>query len=105
MQAMNPLDRYQRFVAWGSSGSAEDVDNLMQALLLQDDLATTKLVDFALGLVSGHPGSQRIAHYLLNGALIQRNFAALYFKRRGSMTLLEEALAAGKIDWEQAFSK
>ena len=37
--------------------------------------------------------------------LEQRNFAALYFKRRNVTYYLEEAVAAGKIDAAQAFSR
>ena len=97
--------RYDEFVALGTSGKSEAVDLLMTALVAQDDLATSKLVDFALGLVNTREGTNRLRHYLYNGCLIQRNYAALYFKRKGHTSLLEDALAKGKIDWEQAFSK
>jgi pimeloyl-ACP methyl ester carboxylesterase len=99
------VGRYGAFVALGSSGHPEEVDQLMQALENQDDLPTLKLSDFALGLVNTPQGSARIRHYLLNGSARQRNYAALYFKRRGNHLLLDEALAQGTIDGEQAYSE
>jgi hypothetical protein len=36
---------------------------------------------------------------------IQRNYAALYFKRRGAKNILKEAVKQGCIDKLQAFSK
>ncbi len=96
--------RYDHFRALGLSGAAHDVDALMHALVAHDDLATSRLVDFALGLVDTRDGTARLRHYLFHGAPIQRNYAALYFKRRGRTALLEEAVAQGRIDWAQAFS-
>jgi hypothetical protein len=97
--------RYDEFVALGTSGKIEAVDLLMKTLVTQDDLATSKLVDFALGLVNSGEGIARLRHYLYNGCQMQRNYAALYFRRKGDDALLEDALAQGKIDWKQAFSK
>ncbi len=105
MNNINPIDRYASFVALGNSGKTEDVDRLMDALALKDDLATTKLVDYALGLVDTRDGRARLRHYLFNGSQQQRNYAALYFKRRGLVDLLDEAVTLGKIDEKQAFSK
>ena len=96
--------RYDHFRALGLAGAAHDVDALMHALGAHDDLATSRLVDFALGLVDTREGTARLRHYLFHGAPIQRNYAALYFKRRGRTALLEEAVAQGKIDAVQAFS-
>ncbi|PKO13039.1 MAG: hypothetical protein CVU39_21110 [Chloroflexi bacterium HGW-Chloroflexi-10] len=87
----------------GQTGRSEDIDTLMQLLAQKDDLLTTKLVDNALNQVDTLQGCLRIQHYLFNGELIQRNFAALYFKRRGRTDLLVEAVAQGKIDEIQAF--
>ena len=52
MRTINTISRYANFVAWGNSGKIEDVDRLMDALVVNDDLATTKLVDYALGLIA-----------------------------------------------------
>jgi hypothetical protein len=89
----------------GTSGSPEDIDLLMHALLTHDDLATYKLVDYALSHVRTPAGVQRIRHYLFEGLRSQRNYAALYFKRRGFTDTLHEALAQGKIDWDQGFAE
>jgi hypothetical protein len=103
---INPtLERYQRFVAHGQSGSPAGVDLLMAALVEQDDFATSRLVDFALSLVETRPGRERLRHYLFQGCPQQRNYAALYFKRRGQVELLDEAVAQGKIDALQAYAK
>ncbi len=100
-----PINRYDHFAALGRAGAAHDVDTLMHALLAHNDIATSRLVDFAVGLVDTREGAARLRHYLFDGAPIQRNYAALYFKRRGRVTLLEEAVAQGKIDATQAFSR
>lgn len=97
--------RYETFAALGISGRAADVDMLMQALHGQDDMATSRLVDYALGLVETKDGRARLRHYLFEGTQQQRNYAALYFKRRNVTYYLEEAVAAGKIDVAQAFSR
>jgi hypothetical protein len=97
--------RYDLYKTWGLSGTPGDVDALMAALVAHDDLATSRLVDFALGLVDGRDGVAHLRHYLFHGAPRQRNYAALYFKRRGRVALLEEAVAQGAIDHHQAFSR
>lgn len=98
-------DRYTNFLAQGRAGTAAGVDFLMAALLAQDDFATTRLVDFALSQVETRPGKERLQHYLFHGSPQQRNYAALYFKRRGRLDLLDEAVAQGKIDTLQAYLK
>lgn len=98
------LARYEEFVARGISGRKMDVDCLMEALISRDDLATSRLVDFALSLVNTREGIARLNEYLFNGTQMQRNYAALYFKRRGQVDLLDEAVAQGRIDREQAYS-
>lgn len=100
-----PIDRYQMFAALGRSGAAVDVDTLMCHLDEYADFTTTRLVDFALGLVETDDGAGRIRHYLFHGVQIQRNYAALYFKRRDELSLLNEAVAQGKIDTVQAYSR
>ncbi len=99
------LVRYHAFTALGRSGAAADVDALMIHLHEQVDFATTRLVDFALGLVETIEGAGRIRHYLFHGGQIQRNYAALYFKRRDEFAPLHEAVAQGKIDEIQAYSR
>lgn len=98
-----PTNRYQLFAALGRSGAATDVDTLMGNLLARVDFTTTRLVDFGLSLVVTDEGADRINHYLFHGAQIQRNYAALYFKRRNEMAPLHEAVAQGKIDEIQAY--
>lgn len=98
-----PIGRFDHFRALGQSGAAHDVDTLMCQLHEQVDFTTTRLVDFALGLVDTEEGFGRIRHYLFFGGPIQRNYAALYFKRRQEMSLLHEAVTQGKIDEIQAY--
>lgn len=99
------ISRYDQFVSTGSSGREEDVDFLMNHLNQESNIASYKLVDFSLGLVKNRDGVKRIEHYLHNGSQQQRNYAALFFKRRGDISILREALHAGKIDKLQAMSK
>jgi hypothetical protein len=99
------LARYDEFVAWGISGEKINVDRLMEALLARDDLVTSRLVDFALSLVNTREGIARLNDYLFTGTQMQRNYAALYFKRKGHVDLLDDAVAQGLIDREQAYSK
>lgn len=98
-------NRYHHFRALGQSGTGADVDLLMHTLHHQSDFATSRLVDFALGLVETGEGTARLRHYLFNGTTVQRNYAALYFKRRGRLGLLDEAVAQGKIDAVQAYAQ
>lgn len=100
-----PIDRYTTFAALGRSGAAADVDALMDHLHERTDFTTTRLVDFGLSLVASDEGFERIRYYLFHGMMIQRNYAALYFKRRDEIKLLHEAVAQGKIDELQAFSR
>ncbi|MBC1239617.1 hypothetical protein [Nostoc sp. 2RC] len=99
------IDRYDAFVAMARAGGVSDIDTLMENLENDRTSATYKLVDFTLGLVDTSQGQDRIRHYLFNGTQIQRNYAALYFKRRGAKNILKEAVNQGCIDKLQAFSK
>ncbi|MFN6564774.1 MAG: hypothetical protein RMY28_033950 [Nostoc sp. ChiSLP01] len=99
------IDRYDAFVAMARAGGVSDIDTLMENLENDRTSATYKLVDFTLGLVDTSHGQDRIRHYLFNGTQIQRNYAALYFKRRGAKNILKEAVNQGCIDKLQAFSK
>lgn len=89
----------------GQGGQPEDVDALMATLDADDEIATAKLVDFALSLVQTPDGQTRLRHYLCHGSLTQRNYAALYFKRLGMRDVLEDAVARGCIDAELAFNR
>lgn len=99
------LERYHSLTLRGRAGQSEDVDHLMALLADAEDLATTRLVDFALSLVKSEAGQARLAHYLFEGELIQRNYAALYFKRLGRRDILEQAVQAGRVSAEQAFNQ
>jgi len=101
----NPLERYELFTAQGRAGTPAAVDLLMAALVEQDDFATSRLVDFALSQVETRAGKERLRDYLFQGSPRQRNYAALYFKRRGWVDLLDEAVAQGKIDGLQAYAQ
>jgi hypothetical protein len=106
-------NRFDAFVAMGREGKALDVDTLMESLENDQNSATYKLVDYTLGLVSSDEGKERIRYYLFNGTQMQRNYAALYFKRCSSgvvtrtqaKDILAEAVKQGCIDRIQAFSK
>jgi hypothetical protein len=100
-QSFNLIDLKQR----AQSGSASDVDYLMNNLDTARTLTGYKLLDYALGLVSSAEGCQRIKHFLFNGSEVQRNYAALYFKRRGANRIVDEAVRRGSIDTTQAYSK
>jgi hypothetical protein len=102
---MTDGNRFYQFIVLGRSGRRVDVDQLMQSLAAADDLATTKLVDYALSLVETREGKEQVKHYLFHGSQTQRNYAALYFKRRGVEDVVETALAMGLIDREQALAK
>lgn len=97
--------RFDQFVSIGATGTAAAVDFLMNALATQDDIATTRLVDYALSLVETNEGAAGLQYYLFNGTQRQRNYAALYFKRLDEYGLLMEALAQGKVDSLQILNK
>ena len=81
---------------WVLLGQTADVDTLMRILVSNDDLKTSRLTDFALGLIETRAGYRRIRHYLFHGEQRQRNYAALYFKRKGYTDLLEDAVRGWK---------
>ena len=104
MVIQNNLSRFEKFVNLGMSGSVEDVKEIMSVLEQKDDIASSKLIDYALSLVKKPEGIETIRHYLFQGNETQSNFAALFFKRKGNLEVLKEARALGRIDDIQAFS-
>lgn len=88
-----------------TAGSRADVDFLMRHLDANRTFGGRKMLDYALGLVASAEGKERMRHFLFNGSPVQRNYAALYFKRRGTQHLLDEAVRLGCIDGTQAYSK
>jgi hypothetical protein len=87
------------------SGRTSDINYLMENLKVSLPGAHCKMIDYALGQVSSREGRERIKHFLFNGSQIQRNYAALYFKRLGAVILIEEAFQQGCIDEIQAYSR
>lgn len=87
------------------SGLPCAVDHLMSHVHTASPFRLLKMVDYTLGLVDSVEGCARLRHYLFCGEVMQRNYAALYFKRRGMTELLQEAVDMGCIDPVQAFSR
>ena len=104
MTRQHSLSYLDMLIQRGISGRREDVDYLMGLLAHDDSIALIKQVDYALGFVRSWPGRERLCEYLFEGVQIQRNYAALYFKRAGHSDLLEQAFNDGRIDCEQAFA-
>jgi hypothetical protein len=105
MTITNHPNRLQTFAARGQSGTRADIDQLMGELTAHDDVATTKLVDNAFSQVTSREGVAALRHYLFHGTQTQRNYAALFFKRKGYHDLLNEAFDQGMIDHNQAYLK
>jgi hypothetical protein len=87
------------------AGGASDVDFIMGKLRADVSFATTRFVDFALSWVERSDGVARIKYYLFNGNLMQRNYASLFFNRRGDWKYVKQALDSGLIDELQAYSR
>jgi hypothetical protein len=87
------------------NGDPFDIDFIMQNLTPDSTFAMTRYVDFALGLVANEHGIARIEHYLFHGSQIQRNYASLYFNRRGDWEVVKKAFHLGLIDETQAFAR
>jgi hypothetical protein len=98
-------NRMHTFSALGQSGSRADIEQLMNELTTRNDVVTTKLVDNALSQVTSREGIATLRHYLFHGDQTQRNYAALFFKRKGHHDLLHEAFNQGMIDHKQAYLK
>lgn len=97
--------RMHTFAALGQSGTRADIDQLMTELAARDDMATAKIVDNALSQVTSREGITALRHYLFHGDQTQRNYAALFFKRKGHHDLLHGAFDQGMIDHKQAYLK
>lgn len=82
-----------------------NVDMIIVYLNEGRTLADCKKIDYALSMIDCRNMRFRLKHYLFNGTEIQRNYAALYFKRRGSTEILKKAYREGCIDEKQAFAK
>lgn len=87
------------------NGGPIDIDFIMHILTSESTFAMTRYVDFALGLVTNEAGISRIEHYLFNGSQIQRNYASLFFNRRGDWEIVKKAFQSGLIDETQAFAR
>jgi hypothetical protein len=87
------------------NGAPVDIDFIMQNLTCESTFAMTRYVDFALGLVTNKDGVTKIEHYLFNGSQIQRNYASLFFNRRGDWEIVKKAFHLGLIDETQAFAR
>jgi len=92
-------------ISRAENGDPDDIDFIMQNLNSESTFAMTRYVDFSLGLVSGDEGVARIEHYLFNGSQIQRNYASLFFNRRGDWEIVRKAFHQGLIDETQAFAR
>jgi len=87
------------------AGNIDDIDYIMSNLSSESLFSMTRYVDFALSLVENVNGKERIKYYLFNGTQIQRNYASLYFNRRGDWEIVKEAFKKGLIDEIQAYGR
>ena len=95
----------KELITKAQAGNANDIDFIMSKLTIDSCFATTRFVDYALSLVENSKGISRIKFYLFNGTLIQRNYASLFFNRRGDWKYVKAALDEGLIDELQAYSR
>jgi hypothetical protein len=86
-------------------GTEKDINFLMNQLEMGSAFLLCKMIDYALGKVTSMEGRERIKYFLFHGTKIQRNYAALYFKRLGATAILREAVNNGIIDEVQAYSR
>jgi hypothetical protein len=97
--SLNELERIAR------RGTEYDVSVLLSMLTKGQSMLNLKKVDYCLGLVETAEGMTIIRQALFSGNRIQRNYAALYFKRKNEQSLLEQAVEEGCIDEIQAYSR
>ena len=92
-------------IAKAESGYPVDIDFIMSNLTIESTLPMTRYVDFALSRVNNENGISHIEYYLFNGTQIQRNYASLFFNRRGDWEIVKKAFRQGLIDEIQAFAR
>jgi len=95
----------KEYIDKAENGTAHDIDDILGKLTTDSTFAVTRYVDFSLGQVTNHEGFERIKYYLFNGTQIQRNYASLFFNRRGDWMFVKEAFDKGLIDEIQAFAR
>lgn len=105
MSTQHYRGRLKTFIDRACSGTSGDIDFIMEHLTMHSSFAMTRVVDYALSWVDSTEGEARIKHYLFSGTLIQRNYASLYFNRRGDWKYVKEAFEQGLIDELQAYSR
>jgi len=101
------IDRFtgelRELIEQALKGENENINFIFSYLNETVSIKVTRYVDFALSVVENEKGIKRIEYYLFNGTLIQRNYASLFFNRRGDYHLIEKANKLGLIDDLQAF--
>jgi hypothetical protein len=97
--------KLQELIEKAREGNMDDIDYIMGNLSTESSLSMTKFIDFSLSYVSNVKGIERIKHYLFNGTQMQRNYACLYFNRRGDWKIVKEAFDKGLIDDIQAYAR
>lgn len=102
---MNRTELLNKLTELAQSGAASAVDAIMSHLHDKQHIIVCKKIDYVLSIIEDRDMRFRISHYLFNGTEIQRNYSALYFKRRGNAEILKKAYRQGCIDAKQAFSK
>ncbi len=95
----------RRAIALAKTGTRTAIDEITATLTPDISIAESKFIDFALSHVESEEGIRVMEDYLFHCTQIQRNYAALYFGRRGEYPLLRRAYEAGAIDGIQAFSR
>ncbi len=102
---MENMSKAQVYISLAKRGAVSDIDTIMQDLSLEMTITDSKFIDFALGHVCTDEGTERLKYYLFHGTQIQRNYAMLYFGRKGEYLLIRKAYDMGLIDYRQAFSR
>ena len=98
-------DRREKYARAARVGSTQEVHSLMEQLHIDQDLSTLKLVDMVIDYITSKEGEMTMREYLFNGNIVQRNYSANYFRRKGNRAILTEAWEAWAIDDIQAFSR
>ncbi len=80
-EEMGKSELYNLYVDIATNGDRVAVDFLMSELEKRKDIATAKLIDYCLGLISTTIGYKRIKYYLENGTSRQKYYATLYLER------------------------